>query len=150
MTKVVIIGEMTLGESFAPPGFPGSPGTPTHPIAPGAPTPPGAVSPPIVLPPGAPDQGLPPIPGQGLPPPDLGPGEIWPPLPPGSKPPSKAYALIAIPGVGYRYTVVDLNLHPDQGLPGRPVRPGHKPVEPDEGAPDQGLPSTPEREPKHR
>jgi hypothetical protein len=135
MTKVVIIGDMTLGET-------GYPGQLPAPQPPGVwPQPPGAVSPPIVLPPGAPgapDQGLPPIPGAGLPPPGLGEGEIWPPLPPGSKPPSKAYALIAIPGVGYRYTVVDLKPgRPDQGLPSEPVYP------------DQGLPH-PEREPKHR
>jgi hypothetical protein len=86
-----------------------------------------------------------------LPPPGLGEGEIWPPLPPGSKPPTKAYALIAVPGVGYRYTVVELKPgHPDQGLPGRPDRPGNKPVDPDAAYPDQGLPSTPEREPKYR
>lgn len=133
MTKVVIIGDMTLGESFAPPGFPGSP---SHPIAGPQPTP----TPPIVLPPaggpGAPDQGLPPIPGQGLPPPGLPPGEIWPPLPPGTDVPKVAYAILAIPGVGYRYTVVDLSVRPGHDLP------GHKP------RPDHELPDNPE--PKHR
>jgi hypothetical protein len=120
MTKVMIIGDMTLGESFAPPGFPGAPGHLP------APQPPGAVTPPIVLPPGV-DNGLPPIPGQGLPPPDLGPGEIWPPLTPGEPKPKKAYAIVAIPGVGYRYTVVDLSLHPDHELPGgQPPRPDHE------------------------
>ena len=137
MTKVVIVGDMTLGESFAPPGFPGSPGQ--LPVFP----PPGAVTPPIVLPPGggSPDQGLPPIPGNpGLPPIGLPPGEIWPPLPPGTPEPHKAIAIVAIPGVGYRYTVVELKPgHPDQGLP-----PAH-------GRPDQGLPDEPTPEPKrHR
>ena len=136
MTKVVIIGEMTLGESFAPPGFPGAPGNLP------APQPPGAVTPPIVLPPGqpgAPDQGLPPIPGIPLPPIGLPPGEVWPPLPPGTPEPHKVVGIIAIPGVGYRYTVVELKPgHPDQGLP-----PAH-------GRPDQGLPDEPTPEPKHR
>ena len=138
MTKVIIIGDMTLGETSAPPGFPGAPGHLP------APQPPGAVSPPIVLPPtspGAPDQGLPPIPGiPGLPPIGLPPGEVWPPLPPGTPEPHKAIAIVAIPGVGYRYTVVELKAptHPDQGLP-----PAH-------GRPDQGLPDEPAPEPKHR
>ena len=139
MTKVVIVGEMTLGESFAPPGFPGAPG---HLPAPGQPLPPGSVQPPIVLPPsqpGAPDQGLPPIPGVPLPPINLPPGEVWPPLPPGTPEPHKVVAIVAVPGVGYRYTVVELKPgHPDQGLP-----PAH-------GRPDQGLPDEPGPEPKHR
>jgi hypothetical protein len=136
MTKVIIIGDMTLGETTAPPGFPGAPGHLP------APQPPGAVTPPIVLPPsqpGAPDQGLPPIPGiPGLPPINLPPGEVWPPLPPGTPEPHKVIAIVAIPGVGYRYTVVELKApaHPDQGLPGgRPGRPAR---------PDQGLPEYPE------
>jgi hypothetical protein len=138
MTKVVIVGDMTLGESFAPPGFPGSPGQLP------SPQPPGTVQPPIVLPPsipGAPDQGLPPIPGiPGLPPIGLPPGEVWPPLPPGTPEPHKAIAIVAIPGVGYRYTVVELKPgHPDQG----PVRPGR----PGTGRPDQGLPEYPEHKP---
>lgn len=153
MTKVVIIGEMTLGESFAPPGFPGAPGHLP------APQPPGAVSPPIVLPPsqpGAPDQGLPPIPGIPLPPISLPPGEVWPPLPPGTEEPHKVVAIVAIPGVGYRYTVVELKApaHPDHGLP--PQRPG-RPERPDQGLPggrpiypDQGLPDEPGPEPKGR
>ena len=136
MTKVVIVGEMTLGESFAPPGFPGSPGQ--LPVIPTQP--PVGVSPPIVLPP-SPDQGLPSIPGIPLPPIALPPGEIWPPLPPGTPEPHKVVAIVAIPGVGYRYTVVELKAptHPDQGLP----RPPHRP--------DQGLPDEPTPEPKrHR
>lgn len=142
MTKVVIIGDMTMGESGPPPGYPGSPGQLPQP------QPPGSVSPPIALPPGV-DNGLPPIPGQGLPPPDLGVDEIWPPLKPGEPTPKKVYAIVAIPGVGYRYTVVDLSARPGQGLP--PQRPGGRPDQglPSEpGHPDQGLP--PEREPKHR
>jgi hypothetical protein len=157
MTKVVIIGDMTLGESFAPPGFPGSPGNLPAPQPPGVYPPGGVVSPPIVLPPsqpGAPDQGLPPIPGvPGLPPIGLPPGEVWPPLPPGTPEPHKAIAIVAIPGVGYRYTVVELKApaHPDQGLPGgrpgRPARPDQGlPDEPSTEHPDQGLP--PHREPK--
>jgi len=153
MTKVVIIGEMTLGESAPPPGFPGAPGHLPAPQPPGVwPNPPGSPGAPGQgLPPltGGPDQGLPPIPGQGLPPPGLPPGEVWPPLSPGEPLPKVAYAIVAIPGVGYRYTVVELKPgHPDQGLPGRDRPPGssNKPVEPDEGQPDQGLP--PHREPK--
>jgi hypothetical protein len=144
MTKVVIVGEMTLGESFAPPGFPGSPGQ--LPILPTQP--PGAVTPPIVLPPGqpgAPDQGLPPIPGIPLPPISLPPGEVWPPLPPGAPEPHKVVAIVAIPGVGYRYTVVELKPgHPDHGLPpSRPARPDQG-LPPTPGHPDQELPEHPE------
>jgi hypothetical protein len=131
MTKVVIVGDMTFGEVGLPPGTPGQLPSPQ---------PPGAVTPPIVLPPGqpgAPDQGLPPIPGIPLPPIALPPDTIWPPLPPGTPEPHKLVAIVAVPGVGYRYVVVDIKGggHPDQGLPSEPVYP------------DQGLP--PHREPKH-
>lgn len=118
MTKVVIIGDMTLGESFAP----GAPPLPGH----GLPGPqPGTPTPPIVLPPGI-DNSLPAIPGTGLPPPGLPPGEIWPPLPPGTDVPKVAYAILAIPGVGYRYTVVDLSVRPGHELPPEHNRPGHE------------------------
>ena len=144
MTKVVIIGDMTLGETTPPPGL-GGPVDPGYGVRPGVGG--GRPTHPIELPPGSPDQGLPPIPGQGLPPPDLEVDEIWPPLKPGEPTPKKVYAIVAIPGVGYRYTVVNLSHRPDQGLPGRPGRPEKPEVDPP-GHPDQGLP--PEREPKHR
>ena len=116
MTKVVIVGDMTFGEAGPPPGVV---------------TPPIAGQPPVAgqLPvfPASPDQGLPPIPGVPLPPINLPPGEIWPPLPPGTPEPHKAVAIVAIPGVGYRYTVVELKPgHPDHGLPSDPPRPGHE------------------------
>jgi hypothetical protein len=135
MTKVIIVGDMTMGET----SIPGGPGTGQLPSF--GPAPPVAGQLPVFPPtsPGSPDQGLPPIPGiPGLPPIGLPPGEVWPPLPPGTAEPHKAIAIVAIPGVGYRYTVVELKApaHPDQGLPGGRPRP------------DQGLPETPE--PKRR
>lgn len=128
MTKVVIVGDMTFGELGPPP------------IA--GPQPPVAGQLPVFPPaqPGSPDQGLPPIPGVPLPPISLPPGQVWPPLPPGTPEPHKVVAIVAIPGVGYRYTVVELKApaHPDQGLPGSG------------GRPDQGLPEAPTPEPKRR
>ena len=148
MTKVVIVGEMTLGESFAPPGFPGqlpSPG-PGGPIDPGFGNRPGAIDPGFGNRPGG---GLPPIPDHGLPPPDLGPGEIWPPLPPGTKPTGKAYAILAVPGVGYRYTVIDLSVKPGHDLPGNRPHPGHELPDAPEHKPSP-EPEPGASEPKHR
>jgi hypothetical protein len=79
----------------------------------------------------------PPIPGEPNPPVDPPPGTIWPPLPPGSNVTGKALALVWIQGVGYRYVVIQIDVHPDQGLP--PEQPGQ---------PDQGLPQPPTPQPK--
>jgi hypothetical protein len=93
------------------------PGTPEHPIA---------GPPPEVWPgPGYPDQGLPqpppgiwppltpshpiaPVPPTVNPPPPA--GEIWPPIE--GAPPGKFVVLVYIPGVGYKYVVVDPSLKP--------------------------------------
>jgi hypothetical protein len=129
-----------------PPLTPERPWLPLHPDQ-GLPRPP--VHPDQGLPggPGHPDQGLPPFPGrpdQGLPgePPTAGhlpslpPGSIWPPLPPGVHGKYLALVLIAgMPGVRYRYVVIDADLRPDQGLP-RP------PVHPDQGLPPFAQPKT--------
>jgi hypothetical protein len=53
------------------------------------------------------------------------PGTIWPPLPvhlpsPPSGSPDNLLVIVWVPGVGYRYVVVDPSLHPDQGLPPHP------------------------------
>src|ERR1700722_14951189 len=164
MTKVIIVGDMTFGETAPPPGTPGQ-------------LPSGGFPPPVAgqlpvfppSPPGAPDQGLPAPPGAPLPPIGLPPGQVWPPLPPGTPAPHKVVAIVAVPGVGYRYTVVELSDRPvdpgygrpeggrpDQGLPGRPDRPDwERPPHVDQGLPggrpvrpDQGLPSEPTPEPK--
>jgi hypothetical protein len=118
--------------------WPPIPGRPDHPIVLPPPVitpkPPGG-KPPVVWPPqidnslpepppgiwpppGAPDNSLPPTPGQ-LPvfPDSPGePGTIWPPLP---VMPDEGNLLVIVwvPGVGYRWAVVDPTLKPDQGLP---------------------------------
>lgn len=53
------------------------------------------------------------------------PGAVWPPLPPSVT--GLYWVLVIIPGIGWRYTTIDANARPDQGLPGYP---------------DQGLPGT--------
>ena len=78
----------------------------------------------------------------------LPPGVIWPPIP-GAK--GKYLVLVIIPGVGWRYTVIDADAqidntlpggkppHPSQGLPG--AQPGIDNELPGSGAlPDQELP----------
>jgi hypothetical protein len=73
----------------------------------------------------------------------LPPGAVWPPLPPALD--QGEYMVICwIPGIGYRWTVIDSNLKPDQGPVVPPARPPHVstgPV-PAPGRPDQGLPPT--------
>ena len=66
--------------------------------------------------PAHPDNELPQVPGVEPPPVDAPPGTIWPPLPP-EIPAGKAIVLAGIVGVGYRYVVVEIPVHPDQGLP---------------------------------
>ena len=83
-----------------------------------------------------PGQGLPPVAGHPLPPIDPPPGTIWPPLPP-SVPEGKVIALVAISGVGYRYTVLTVP----------PPKPDHS-LPPSPGAPDQSLPQPPVATPK--
>lgn len=88
----------------------------------------------------APDQGLPPVPGHPMPPVDPPPGTVWPPLPP-SVPEGKVIALVAISGIGYRYTVLTVPPpKPDQGLP-----PGERP-----GVPPRPQPQPPEVNPTLR
>jgi len=70
--------------------------------------------------PGHPDNTLPPVEGIEPPPVDPPPGTVWPPLPPGVDVSGKAIVLAAIQGVGYRYVVVEIGTHPDQGLPSTP------------------------------
>lgn len=96
------------------PGFPGHPGNALPPL------PPDAAHPgnPIVLPP---ELGTLPIypaaPGNDLP--GVPPGVIWPPLPP-NVPTGKALVLVAISGVGYRWTVIDTSLSAGYPLPPAP------------------------------
>jgi hypothetical protein len=127
---------------------------PSHPIAPGGrPVDPGwgveeeggGSAGQLPVWPVAPDQGLPPVPGYPLPPIDPPPGTVWPPLPP-SVPEGKVIALVAISGIGYRYTVLTVPPPaPDQGLPtDRPDRPDQGLPRPP-GHPDQGLPNAPVR-----
>lgn len=79
------------------------------------------------------------------------PGAIWPPLPPGAN--GLYWVLVIIPGIGWRYTVIDADARPDQGLPGggerpsHPIAPGGRPPHiggrpPQGGRPDQGLPDS--------
>ena len=134
MTKVVIVGDMTFGESSPPPGppiypdqgLPGFGGRPerpsTGPVRPGRPIDPdyglgeGEAGQLPVWPIG-PEHGLPPIAGQPLPPTNPPPGTIWPPLPP-SVPAGKTLVYAGIAGVGHRYIVIDVPPpKPDQGGP---------------------------------
>jgi hypothetical protein len=62
-----------------------------------------------------------------------------------SLPDGEFWVVVGIPGVGWRYVCVDLNLRPDNSLPGQPGHPANRP--PGQGAPprpDQGLPPTAE------
>jgi translation initiation factor IF-2 len=106
------------GGATPTPPIAGGGGRPSHPIAP----PPVPISPehPIYLP-GGPDNSLP-----------LPPGAVWPPLPPALDD-TELMCLVWIVGVGYRWTVIDTSLKPDNELPPTTVPP----------APDQGLPTTP-------
>lgn len=122
-----------------PPGsYPGRPDT--GPVRPGRPTDPDygieeSGSPEIwPIPPGG--GGLPPIAGHPLPPVDPPPGTVWPPLPP-IVPEGKVIALVAISGIGYRYTVLTVP----------PPIAGH-PLPPTPGVPDNTLPTPPVATPK--
>jgi hypothetical protein len=104
-----------------PPLTPGNPIRPVPPMAPGRPGLPGRPTKPVQPDEGHPDQELP-----------APPGSIWP-RPPG---PVSGYfiALVRIPGMGWRYIVIDPdgwefpeNGHPGQDLPGRPTKPGTEP-----------------------
>jgi hypothetical protein len=85
------------------PNFPGHPGNALPPLPPdlahpGHPLPlPPEISNGLPIRPALPDHDLPPA------------GVIWPPLPP-YVPQGKALALVAISGVGYRWTVIDTSL----------------------------------------
>ncbi len=86
--------------------------------------PPPTVANPIVpVPPTAPDQGLPPAGGPPAAPGHpiaLPPGAIWPPT--DGVPPGKFVVLAGIPGVGWRYVVVDPSL-----VISPPIAPGAQP-----------------------
>lgn len=73
---------------------------------------------------GAPDQGLPVEPPTAGHLPSLPPGTIWPPLPPGVHGKYLALVLVAgMPGVKYRYVVIDADARPtppDRPHPGEP------------------------------
>lgn len=99
-------------------GLPASPGHPDHGLPGGGghpsqglpPLPPDQAHPgnPIVLPPQAGQLPIYPVaPDNTLP--QLPPGVVWPPLPP-QVPQGKALALVAISGVGYRWTMIDTSL----------------------------------------
>lgn len=133
------------GQPFPGYGLPGGdgkpptmwPGTPGHdlPELPPSTWPPSGDRPgnPIVLPPNTIGGGpiYPEVPGHPLPQP---PGTVWPPIQGGS---GKAIALVAISGVGYRWTVIDLG-----ASIGHPLPPGgdKPPVAP--GTPGHPLPPT--------
>jgi hypothetical protein len=129
-----------------PPGVwpPLTPGNPIRPVRPDNSLPGSQPHPDHGLPGGSgghPDNTLP-----------LQPGVIWPPVP-GAR--DKYLVLVVIPGVGWRYVVIDASLTPDHSLPGSQPRPDHSlpgsQPHPDQGLPpgsqprpDQGLPSTPQ------
>jgi hypothetical protein len=95
-------------------GLPGSGGRPDQGLPPLPPTP-GHPENPIVLPPQAGNLPVFPVaPDNTLP--EIPPGVVWPPLPP-SVPQGKAIALVAISGVGYRWTVIDTSLSAGWPLP---------------------------------
>jgi hypothetical protein len=140
-----------------------SPGTPTHPIVlpPTYPVAPdqGLPQPPTVwpLPPHPVDPGYgvpvpigpdhpiyyPPVgPNNDLP---LPPGAVWPPLPPyvSTGPVGQLMCFVWIPGIGYRWTTIDVNLKPEHPIvPGPPVYPAH-PIAPGGTPPTTPPPGTP-------
>jgi hypothetical protein len=120
-------GELPEVEPPEPPIGIWPPLTPEHPWRPidpgfghGGPERPSTGPVPTPRPPGAPDQGLPgepPVVGGG---PVLPPGTIWPPLPPGVHGKYLALVLVAgMPGVKYRYVVIDADARPSH-----PIAPG--------------------------
>jgi hypothetical protein len=136
-----------------PPHVSGGPVPPTYPVDPDY----GLPLPPTVWPtppkPVGPDQGLPvpirpshPIyppfgPNNDLP---LPPGAVWPPLPPELSG-GQYMCMVWIVGVGYRWTVIDTNLHPAHPIvpPARPPHVSTGPV-PAPGRPTQPIAPTPE------
>jgi hypothetical protein len=104
--------------------------------------------------PGAPNHDLP-----------LPPGAVWPPLPPyvSTGPVGQVMCFVWIPGIGYRWTTIDLNLQPTHpivippstvpGVPTHPIAPGGEapthPIAPGGEAPahpmDPGGQPTPRR-----
>ena len=88
---------------------------------------------PIYLP-GGPDNSLP-----------LPPGAVWPPLPPGLGA-SKVLCFVWIVGIGYRWTVIDPSLQPDNELPPTTV----PPLEPPSAVPKTSATSPPPTPTPHR
>jgi hypothetical protein len=75
------------------------------------------------------------------------PGTVWPPL--GEElPDGEFWVVVGIPGVGWRYVCVDLNLRPDNSLPGSGARPDNslpgQPGHPANRPPGQGAPPRPD------
>jgi hypothetical protein len=93
-------------------GLPSLPGAPDQ----GLPPPPPGIWPPLNG--NHPVQPLPGTPDQGLPAP---PGSVWPPVPGGK---GKFLVLAGIPGVGWRYVVVDLSLQVSPPIAGTPTPKG--------------------------
>jgi hypothetical protein len=132
-------------------GLPSSPGHPSQ----GLPTQPGHPSGGFPVFPGGPSNELPSIPGVWPPlspsnpivpvPPDLTkpvePGTIYPPLHSDAK--GKYICLVIIPGVGYRYTVIDTSLTSGLPLPEQPAHPSGQPVPGGEHPSGQPVPPQP-------
>lgn len=123
------------------PPRPEFPERPERPERPESPERPGQGLPPSVQPPAGGIGGRPPArpsPGPGGDEhPDTGfpPGAIWPPLPPGVHGKYLALVLVAgMPGVKYRYVVIDADARPEPpagGIGGRPPARPHPPGEPE-------------------
>jgi hypothetical protein len=117
----------------------------------------------VPLPPGYPDNSLPPIVSLPIAPPPVypslpiypvppgtpthpiappPPGAIWPPLPPTEE--EIVIAIVGIPGAGWFYVAIDPNAEwPAQGLPGSQPPSGGRPSRP--SRPDNTLPGSGER-----
>jgi hypothetical protein len=124
------------------PNYPSQgPGFPTNPIAPGGGgNYPSNELPPItgVWPPLSPSHPIVPVPPQidnSLPP-----GGVFPPLPPSAE--GKYLVVVVIPGVGYRYVVIDTNAEISLPIAPGGEYPSHQPVPGNPPRPDQGLPPT--------
>jgi len=75
------------------------------------------------------------------------PGTVWPPVAE-QLPDGEFWVVVGIPGVGWRYVCVDLNLRPDNSLPGSGARPDQglpgQPGHPANRPPGQGVPPRPD------
>jgi splicing factor 1 len=134
-------------------GLPGSPGHPSGQPVPGGERPGNELPPPPpgIWPPPSPSNPIVPVPppsGETKP---IEPGTIWPPLAPGAK--GQYLCLVIIPGVGYRYTVIDTSLSAGNELPsgghpsGQPIPGNPPPLEHPSGqpVPPPGSTATPKK-----